>query len=60
MHNFKAFGMINLQYGKKNGKKFLLKPQMTKISQDNNGIIISIISIKAFDMINLQYEIKIW
>ena len=27
------------------GKKFLIMPQMTKTSQDNNGIIISIISI---------------
>ena len=45
MPHFKAFGMINLQYEKGFGKKFLIKPQMTKTSQDNNGIIISIISI---------------
>jgi hypothetical protein len=31
--HFKAFGMINLQ---EFGKKFLVKPQMTKTSQDNN------------------------
>ena len=32
MPHFKAFGMINLQFG----KKFIIKPQITKTSQDNN------------------------
>ena len=36
MHPFKAFDMMNLQYEIKIWKKFLIKPQMTKTSQDNN------------------------
>ena len=45
MPHFKSFNMINLKYEIEFGKKFLIKPQMTKTSQDNNGIIISILSI---------------
>ena len=41
MPHFTAFGKLNLQYEIKFGKKFLIKPQMTKTSQDNNWIIIS-------------------
>ena len=46
MPHFKAFGIINLQYKKKEFvKKFLIKPQMAKTCQDNNWIIISNIPI---------------
>jgi hypothetical protein len=36
MRHFKAFGMINLQCEIRTWYKFLMKPQMTKTSQDNN------------------------
>ena len=35
--HFKAFGMINFQYEIRVFNKFLIKPQMTKTSQDNNN-----------------------
>ena len=45
------------------GKKFLIKSQMTKTCQDDNGIDINF--LKYFyeyltDMMDLQYQIRIW
>ena len=36
MPHFKAFDLINLQYDIRIWKKKLIKPPMTKTSQDNN------------------------
>ena len=53
MPHFKAFGMIILQYEIEFGKKSLIKPQMTKTSQDNNWIIISIIALFSSIFMNI-------
>ena len=36
MPQFEAFGMINCNMKSEFDQKFLIKPQMTKTSQDNN------------------------
>ena len=38
MPHFKGFGMINMQYEIRIWSKFLINPQMTKTSQDNNNL----------------------